>query len=304
MIRRLIPTRMKPWLRSVRRKVRHRWIITFSAFSPEELKALLHRLGVAQGDVVMVHSSFDRFMGFKGSLGDAMRVLQDVVGGSGALLMPTLPFSGSAVEYVKTNAILDVRRTPSRMGFMSEIFRRLPGVSRSLHPTHPVAGWGAKAASLLESHHSARTPCGAGSPFEKLVEADGKVLLLGVTVRTMTFYHYLEEILDERMPFSPFTTETFTLSVRDEQGQTWPVVTRLYDPVVSRQRDVRLMIPHLKARGFWREQRVGTLNVILMRCREVRQVATEMASKGLYCYHDVPRLIDRQQATGPRLTQR
>ena len=158
MIRRLIPTRMKPWLRSVRRKVRHRLIITFSAFSPEELKALLHRLGVAQGDVVMVHSSFDRFMGFKGSLGDAMRVLQDVVGGNGALLMPTLPFSGSAVEYVKTNAILDVRRTPSRMGFMSEIFRRLPGVSRSLHPTHPVAGWGAKAASLLESHHSARTP--------------------------------------------------------------------------------------------------------------------------------------------------
>jgi aminoglycoside 3-N-acetyltransferase len=302
MIRRIIPARLKPWLRTLRQKVRHRWIITFFAFGPEELKALLHRLGVAPGDVVMVHSSFDRFEGFQGSLRDAMQVLQDAVGSEGGLLMPTLPFSGNAVEYVKTNAILDVKRTPSRMGFMTEIFRRLPGVSRSLHPTHPVAGWGAKAARLLESHRSARTPCGAGSPFEKLVEADGKLVLLGVSIRTMTFYHYLEEDLEARMPFSPFTTETFTLSVRDERGQTWPVVTRLYDPVVSGERDPELMVPHLKARGFWREQKVGGLNVIVLRCREVRQVVSEMASEGLFCYHDVPRLTDRR-ASAPRLTQ-
>ena len=294
MIRRIIPARLKPWLRSLRQKVRHRWIITFYTFGPEELKALLHRVGVAPGDVVMVHSSFDRFEGFQGSLRDAMQALQDAVGAEGGLLMPTLPFSGSAVEYVRTNAILDVKRTPSRMGFMTEIFRRLPGVSRSLHPTHPVAGWGAKAARLLESHRSAKTPCGAGSPFEKLVEADGKVVLLGVGISTMTFYHYLEEDLESRMPFSPFTTETFTVSVRDERGQTWPVVTRLYDPVASSERDPELMVPHLKARGFWREDKVGKLNVIVLRCREVRQVVSEMASKGLFCYQNVPSLIARQ----------
>lgn len=299
---RIIPTRLKPWLRTVRQKVRRRWIRAFYAFGPEDLKALLHRLGVAQGDVVMVHSSFDRFEGFQGSLRDVMQVLQEAVGDEGGLLMPTLPFSGNALEYARTNTILDVRRTPSRMGFMTEIFRRLPGVSRSLHPTHPVAGWGAKAPRLLDGHSSARTPCGAGSPFEKLVEADGKVVLIGVSVRTMTFFHYLEEELEERMPFSPFTTEKFTLSVRDERGQTWPVVTRLYDPVVSRERDVRLMVPHLRARGFWREQKVGKLSVIVLRCREVRQVASEMASEGLFCYHDVPRLIDRRMSA-PHLAQ-
>ncbi len=310
MIRHRIPARLKPWLRSVRRKVRHQWVNTFSAFGPEELTAVLRRLGVAQGDAVMVHSSFDRFEGFQGSLRDAMQVLQDAVGDEGALLMPTLPFSSTAVEYARTNAILDIRRTPSRMGFMTEIFRRMPGVRRSLHPTHPVAGWGARAAHLLDGHQSARTPCGAGSPFDKLVEADGKVILLGVNVRTMTFFHYLEEELEERMPFSPFTIETFTLNVRDEGGRTWPVSTRLYDPVVSRTRDVRLMIPHLKARGFWREARIGKLDVIVLRCREVRQVALNMASNGFFCYHEVPCLIDRRtpasrlakkQALGDRL---
>ena len=238
----------------------------------------------------MVHSSFDRFEGFRGSLGDALRVLQDAVGPDGGLLMPTFSFRGTAVEYARTQPLLDVRRTPSRMGFITEIFRRLPGVRRSLHPTHPVAGWGAKAVNLLDSHRFAPTPCGAGSPFQKLLEVDAWVLLLGVDVRSMTFFHYLEEELESRMPFSPFTRERFTLSVRDEKGETWPVSMRLYEPVVSRQRDVRLMVPYLKGRGFWREGRVGRLNGILLRCRDVQQVAAEMAAAGRFCYHDVPRL--------------
>jgi aminoglycoside 3-N-acetyltransferase len=296
MISRLVPGPLKPWLRSLRRKVRprwirlrRRWISPYFAFGPPEFERLLQRLDVQPGDVVMVHCSFARFEGFRGSLGDAVHALQNAVGSTGGLLMPTLPFSGLAVDYARLNTVLDVKRTPSHMGILSEIFRRMPGVSRSLHPTHPVAGWGAKVPRALGTHRSARTPCGAGSPFEKLVEADGKVLLLGVDVRSMTFFHYLEEELESRMPFSPFTKETFALHVRDERGEVWPVETRLYDPVVAGQRDVRIMVPELKKRGFWREQRVGRLTAILLRCRDVRQVAIDMAAEGRFCYHAMPR---------------
>ena len=296
MMSRLIPARLKPGLRSLRQKVqirwsriRRRWIIPYFTFGPREFEALLRRLGVEPGDVVMVHSSYDRFEGFQGSLGDAMQVLRDAVGSDGGLLMPTLPFSGPAVDYARRNCVLDVKRTPSQMGILSEIFRRMPGVRRSLHPTHPVAGWGAKAPRILDTHPSARTPCGAGSPFEKLVEADGKVLFLGVDIRSMTFFHYLEEELEGRMAFSPFTKERFTLHVRDERGEVWPVETRLYDRDVIEQRDVRIMVPDLKARGFWREQRVGMLKAILLRCRDVRQVAVDMAGEGRFCYHGMPR---------------
>lgn len=288
-IRKLIPAPLKPWLKSLRRKVRHRWLTTFCSFGPTELHALLRRLGVAPGDVVFVHSSFDKFEGFQGSFGDAIRVLQEAVGPDGGLLMPTFPFLGTAVEYARSEPLLDVRRTPSRTGILTEIFRRLPGVCSSLHPTHRVAGWGARAAGLLDTHRSARTPCGAGSPFQKLLEVDAKVLLLGVD-RAMTFFHYLEEELEAQMPFSPFTRERFTLAVRDEHGQTWPVSTRLYEPTVSRQRDVRLMTPYLKAQGAWREGKVGRLNAILLNCRDVQRVVTEMAADGRFCYHDVERL--------------
>jgi hypothetical protein len=69
---------------------------------------------------------------------------------------------------------------------------------------------------------------------------------------------------------------------------------RLYDPLVSRQRDARLMIPHLKRRGVWREVRLGGLNGIVLRCDDVRNVVMAMASQGLYCYHDVGRLVARK----------
>jgi aminoglycoside 3-N-acetyltransferase len=291
---------MRPWLRSVRRAVTQRWTMTFRAFGVEDLHSLLREVGIAPGDAVIVHSSFDRFGGFRGSLADAIRALQDAVGPEGALLMPTLPFSGAAVDFVREGKVLDLRRTPSHMGIMTEIFRRLPGVTRSLHPTHPVAGWGARAADLLGTHLTAATPCGAGSPFARLLEIDGKILLLGVGMRTMTFYHYLEEELEPSMPFSPFTAETFELSVRDTSGKTWQAKNRLYDPIVGKERDTELLIPHLKAAGVWREARVGGLTAVALRCKDVRDVTADMVSRGVFCYDNVPDLIARHRSIGAR----
>ena len=294
-----IPAPVRGFLKSSRRRIRrsrirHWWINRFSSFGPAELKATLRRLGIASGDAVIVHSSFESFEGFRGSVTDVIHALRELIGPEGALLMPTIPFPGSAVEYARTKPLFDVNRTPSSMGIITEIFRRLPGVTRSVHPTHPVAGWGAKAPSLLATHRQAQTPCGVSSPFARLLQADGKILLLGVGINAMTFFHYLEEDLEARMPFSPFTTETFTFDVRDEHGQTISIASRLYDPVAGRQRDGELLTPHLKAGGVWREAKVGRLKAIVLRCRDVKKIAGEMASKGIFCYHNLPRLSDQR----------
>jgi aminoglycoside 3-N-acetyltransferase len=84
------------------------------------------------------------------------------------LMMPSMPFSGTAIEWARSGTVFDVRRTPSRMGLLSELFRRSPGVVRSVHPTHPVACWGEDAASVAAGHPGSATPCGSGSPFESL----------------------------------------------------------------------------------------------------------------------------------------
>src|SRR5207244_1814925 len=107
----------------------------FRAFTPADLKSALLELGVVPGDVLMVHSAFDRFLGYQGGLVDAIRTLQEVVGERGTLMMPTIPFQGTAVEYALGDPVFDVQRTVSRMGLLTEVFRRSPGVVRSIHPT-------------------------------------------------------------------------------------------------------------------------------------------------------------------------
>src|SRR5437867_1927973 len=105
---------------------------------------LLAELGIVQGATIFLHSSMDEIMRrvpgmtpFK-----LIQILQNALGEKGTLLVPTFPFVGKQYFYIQNNPKFDVRRTPSQVGLLTEVFRRLPGVVRSLHPTHPVAAWG------------------------------------------------------------------------------------------------------------------------------------------------------------------
>jgi aminoglycoside 3-N-acetyltransferase len=232
------------------RMLRQRFIRTFYTFTPADLRACLVEIGIARGDSVLVHSSFDAFEGFTGKPTDVIAALMDAVGPEGTLLMPTLPFTGTAVAWVKENPVFDVARTPSRMGLITELFRRSPGVMRSVHPTHPVAAWGKDAEAYVAGHHLARTPCGLGSPFARLLERAGKILLLGVDIGSMTFYHCVEELLEPRFPVSPFTREIYQLSSRQKDGAIVVTQTRLFEPDVSRRRSLYRLAPELKRRDM------------------------------------------------------
>jgi aminoglycoside 3-N-acetyltransferase len=255
-------------------------------FDPAELARVIAHVGVTSGDVVFAHVAFDRFFGFTGGPGDVIRVLQQAVGGTGTLLMPTLPFQGVALDYAARGQITDLKRTPSAMGLVTEIFRRMPGVIRSIHPTHPVAIWGAHADALARDHHLAETPCGKCSPFLRLPEYDGKILFLGASFNTMTFYHGVEEVIAPTMPFSPFTTQIFELQTRDSNGTIWTTRTKLFDRAISLRRNVDKLQPELQKRGQWQQGHAGRLRVILVQAQDVLDACTHMAQHGKYLYKD------------------
>jgi aminoglycoside 3-N-acetyltransferase len=257
---------------------------TFHSFTPADFLRRLNQLGIRSGDTVLVHSSFDAFEGFTGKPTDVIAALEEAIGPQGALLMPTLPFTGTAVEYVKENPLFDVARTPSRMGLITELFRRMPGVVRSVHPTHPVAVWGEGATSIAAGHHEAKTPCGKGTPFTRLLERRGKILLLGVDIGSVTFYHGVEEMLEARLPASPFTQQIFHLTSRGPDGSLLSTDTRLFEPAVSRRRNLEKLVPELKRRGAWRTQRLGRLTLIILNAEDVLAAVAGMADRGIYCY--------------------
>lgn len=284
MLVRLLPKDSKERLKGWRKRIRLAYMRRWHAFAADDLQAALRKMGVITGDVIMVHSSFDRFTGFSGRPSDVIRVLQEAVGTKGTLLMPTLPFTGTAVDYVASGPVFDVRRTPSQMGMLTELFRRSPGVLRSVHPTHSVAAWGARSTDMLANHHLARTPCGEGSPFARLLEHDGRFLSLGAGIEAMTFFHYVEEALEQGMPTSPFTKEEFTLPSNDENGALLVSKTRLFDPVMSRRRNLLRLVPVLQEQGAWSETRLGELDIVILKTRDVMAACRRLAARGVYCY--------------------
>ena len=83
--------------------------------------------------------------------------------------------------------------TPSCVGAISEYVRTMDGAVRTVHPTHSCAVIGKDMDYFVRGHELDRTPVGKNSPFYKLREAGGKVLMLGCGVGSNTSMHGIEE---------------------------------------------------------------------------------------------------------------
>ena len=147
--------------------------------------------GVVPGGVLLVHSSLRLLGKVPGGAATVIAGLRQALGPDGTLLMPALSYAAVTRERPR----FDLTLTPSNVGIIPETFRRQPGVLRSLHPTHSVCGSGPAAAALLGEHSQDATPCGAHSPFHRLPEVNGQILMLGCGLAPNTSFHAIEEMV-------------------------------------------------------------------------------------------------------------
>ncbi len=162
----------------------------------EKFSECLKRIGVTPGATVMVHCSIDEVVRRVPGMNAVkfVTLLQKLLGDKGTLLVLTSPFSGTESEYVHSHDTFDVRRTPSKTGLFTEVFRRMPGVTRSMQPTHPVAAWGVNAHALTATHHLG-TAFGPQSPFLKLADCRGIIVGVGARMgKYFTIMHAVEEL--------------------------------------------------------------------------------------------------------------
>jgi aminoglycoside 3-N-acetyltransferase len=171
----------------------------------ESLARDLGTLGVVDGDRIIVHTSMQSLGWVNGGAVAYIQALQDAVGSSGTVVMPTQ--SGQLVDPVgwrhavippewvdevkRTMPAYDPAVTPTwRMGVVPELFRTLPDVHRSSHPSGSFAAWGADAENIVANQGVQRI--GEQSPAARLYDLDGKVLLVGVGYDTNTCFHLSE----------------------------------------------------------------------------------------------------------------
>src|SRR5690606_19800493 len=86
-------------------------------------------------------------------------------------------------------------RATRENGFWPELLRTTPGALRSGNPGASMAALGGRAA-WFTANHALDYGYGRQSPLGKLVEARGKVLMLGAPLDTMTILHHAEHLAD------------------------------------------------------------------------------------------------------------
>jgi aminoglycoside 3-N-acetyltransferase len=88
--------------------------------------------------------------------------------------------------------VVDTRNRPSDCGVITETFRKMPGVIRSLSPGHCMAARGKLAEELMRDHEKCLVSAGWGSPFEKIINRRGKIVMIGTDNSHNTTLHYVE----------------------------------------------------------------------------------------------------------------
>ena len=163
----------------------------FVRLDAPKIRSALEKCGGFRSDLLLVHSSLSACGSIDGGPETVVQALRSWISEKAVLAMPTHTWSYPDASGVAP--IFDFRATPSVVGAITDYYWRQPGVVRSQHPSHSLACNGAVAAGLFHGHELCPTPCGAGTPYQRIAEGDSSVLMFGATLDSYTLFHTAED---------------------------------------------------------------------------------------------------------------
>lgn len=214
----------------------------------EVVRQILDGSGLASDGVLIVHGAFRYFSRHGLRAKPFIECLMDALP-NGTLLMPVMTWRQVTIE----NPYFDEIETQSETGILSEIFRTEYATSRSIHPTHSTAAWGRLAESMTADHQIGVTPCPAHSPFGKLNDVDGHILMLGVGLECCTAIHCWEEQVAPEYYMRPLS-QAVIYDCTDRHGTVHKIRARRHQRL---NRDYPKFAIALRENGTYREGKVG-----------------------------------------------
>ena len=201
-------------------------IATRTAVTRSRLVADLRRLGVEDGGSAMVHASVNSLGWVVGGSQTVVEALLACLGPSGTLCAQVscddIPFGHAdwpqpwraayEAEFPAFDPALSAAAPYE--GRLAERIRTWPGAKRSANPGAGIAAIGAGAADLT-ANHRLDDAFGHDTPYARLVERQGQVVLLGAPLRSISLLHHAEAIA-----VAPKRWTTFRLPLGEEAWTT------------------------------------------------------------------------------------
>ncbi|MEP7325001.1 MAG: AAC(3) family N-acetyltransferase [Gemmatimonadota bacterium] len=279
-----LPASLRARLKEAIRLLRYRVIRATLAYSPADLDAALRRLGIGEGDSILMQASFSSMNGFSGDAPHVIDRILSIIGPRGHLFMVSMPYRSSAQAYLESKSVFDVRRTPSMMGVMSESFRRRAGVIRSANPLHPLLAWGPRAEWVISGHEDLAHSCGPGSPYEKMLSLGAKALFFDVGLEVLTFTHCLEHRFQDTAPVPVYTSEPMATEIIDRSGQRKTITVFPFAAEAMRRRNFGVLYDRMIAQGDVARERVGNTELQLATLQSVVDTGKTMIDEGTHIY--------------------
>ena len=255
----------------------------------EQVVAALQATGVRSGDGLLVHSAV-QFLGQPVG-GIAMyhhalcAVLEDdrppdsplatpdspllTPNSSGTIAVPTFNFAFARGEPY------DPQSTPSEgMGAFSEYIRQLPQALRTAHSMQSLVAVGYHAEDL--ANRDTPSAFDPGSAFERMLELDFRLLLLGADIQATAMLHYCEQRAG--VPYRYW--KDFTGQVKTTQGwgtRTYRMFARDMD--IDPQIELYPVVEVLQERGGWSSVKLNYGHISLCRLVDFVAVVDEFLAR-------------------------
>ena len=245
----------------------------------------LRELGVGPGGVAMVHCRMSALGWVVGGAETVVRALLEATGPGGTLAAYTgwqdePPDDLGALDeearriYVEEHPAYDPRVAPSRRdhGRIPEALRTWPGSRHSGHPEAGVAAVG-PLAEILTASHPYDDAYGTNTPYDRLVESGGRVVVLGAPLDTVTLVHHAEAVA--RVPEKRRVSYGMPVTVGDPGERVWRTFSDIdtsegalpYERVIGEEDYVEHLARSALAAGTGRSGPVGEATAYLFDAR-------------------------------------
>ena len=246
-----------------------------SMISREELRMGFTNLGIKTGDHIALGMSFGAVGMVTGGPKSFVGALLEVIGTGGTVMIPTFTYV-YPLSLVRRHKVPVFRKeeTVPYTGVVANHIRNDARAIRSSHPTNSYAAIGGKADYLLGNHDH---ESGAYSPYSRLADINGKILIIGLNYRLIGIRHEAQSRAGLLGCIPPYTGALFF----DESAGVRVFVRRDLGGCVARLPD---MLENLKKAGIVTEGSVGKAKAVIVPARESLDIMTHLLQRNPECY--------------------